>query len=253
MITSMATRSRRLKLEHELQNAADSTRAANSAWFFKTGKGDYGEGDRFLGIKVPVQRNIALRYLDLSLPDIARLLSSPVHEYRFTALELLVAQYESASSKTRQEIFDFYLSQTSCINNWDLVDTSAPYIVGAHLLALSRKLLDKLAKSENMWERRISIVATLFFIKQGQLNDTFRIAEKLLSDKHDLIHKAVGWALRETGKISPAALLEFLRLHGDQMPRTSLRYAIERFPPEQRKQLLLSGTKRRGRQALVIE
>ena len=249
----MATRSRRLKLEQELQNSADPARAASSAWFFKTGKGEYGEGDRFLGIKVPVQRKIALRYLDLSLPDIARLLHSRVHEYRFTALELLVAQYERASPKIRQEIFEFYLSHTRRINNWDLVDTSAPYIVGAHLLNSSRKLLDKLAASDNLWERRISIVTTLFFIKQGQLDDTFRIAEKLLSDKHDLIHKAVGWALREAGKISPGALLEFLRLHADQLPRTSLRYAIERFPPEQRKQLLLSGTKGRGRQSLVVE
>jgi 3-methyladenine DNA glycosylase AlkD len=226
---------RRLQLEAELQAAGDPERAKGLAWFFKTGKGQYGEGDCFLGIRVPVQRKIALRFQDLSLLDIAKLLASPYHECRFTALEILVAQYESSPSA---EIFRFYLQNTSGINNWDLVDTSAPYIVGAHLLTRKRKILDKLAASENLWERRIAIVSTLRLIKDRQLDDTFRIARKLLPDRHDLTHKAVGWALRETGRQSRAALVEFLRVNYTLLPRTALRYAIEHFSPAQRKHLL---------------
>ncbi len=225
-------------MERALQAAADPERAKSSAWFFKTGKGEYGEGDRFLGIRVPVQRKIALANRDLALQDIATLLESRFHEYRFTALEILVAQYEAAP---KQEIFDFYLSHTSGINNWDLVDTSAPYIVGAHLLARKRTILDKLATSPVLWERRIAIVATLRLIKHGEIEDTFRIARKLLADPHDLTHKAVGWALREAGRQSRAALIEFLGAHYPSLPRTTLRYAIEHFAPEERKQFL-SGT-----------
>lgn len=225
-------------LERELAEAADPERAANLAWFFKTGKGQYGEGDRFLGIPVPVQRKIALGYVHLSLPDIEHILASPIHEYRFAALEILVAQYERAPEPARDEIVTFYLAHSERVNNWDLVDTSAPYILGEHLKTRSRDLLDKLAISPNLWERRIAMVSTLALIKNGEIEDTFRIAGKLLSDKHDLIQKALGWTLRETGKISRRALLTFLKEHYSSIPRTALRYAIEHFPPEQRKRFL---------------
>jgi 3-methyladenine DNA glycosylase AlkD len=225
-------------LELALNAAGDPERAKGSAWFFKTGKGEYGEGDRFLGIRVPVQRKIALAHKDLPLEEIAALLASPIHEHRFAALEILVAQYESTRT---QEIFDFYLANTAGINNWDLVDTSAPYIVGTHLLTRNRAILDKLAASTNLWERRVAIVSTLTLIKHGELDDTLRIARRLLPDRHDLTHKAVGWALREAGRQSRPALLEFLQANYADLPRTSLRYAIEHFNAEQRR-LLLSGS-----------
>jgi len=231
-------RSTRKQLERDLRAVADPKRAAGSAWFFKTGKGEYGEGDRFLGIKVPVQRKIALRHIALSLQDIAALLRSPIHEHRFTSLEVLVAQYARADEAGRERIYLFYLRNARRANNWDLVDTSAPYIVGVHLRSRPRGVLDALASSSNLWERRIAIVSTLGLIRGGEIKDTFRVAEKLLSDEHDLIHKAVGWALRETGKISQPALLGFLRKHYSSMPRTMLRYAIERFPAAQRKRML---------------
>jgi 3-methyladenine DNA glycosylase AlkD len=232
-----APRTRR-QLERDLIAAADPHRAAHSQSFFKTGKGQYGEGDRFLGITVPVQRKIALRYVALPLDDITRLLGSPIHEFRYAALEILVAQYRRGDDALRGRIYEFYLSHTDRVNNWDLVDTSAPYIVGEHLKARPRRVLDQLAVSTSLWERRIAIVATLALIRQGQLKDTFRVARKLLSDKHDLIHKAAGWALRETGKVSQKELGKFLSTHYTKMPRTALRYAIERFPAHQRKKIL---------------
>lgn len=229
----------RQQLQRDLLALADPERAANLAWFFKTGKGQYGEGDRFLGIPVPLLRKTALRYRDLALTDVARLLASRIHERRAAALEILVAQYERASSdKTRDRIVRFYLAHTAGINNWDLVDASAPYILGDYLKTRPRDLLSKLAASSNLWERRIAIVSTLTFIKGGEIDETFRIAELLLSDNHDLIHKAVGWALRETGKVSRAALSNFLTKHYARVPRTALRYAIEHFDPKQRKQIL---------------
>jgi 3-methyladenine DNA glycosylase AlkD len=228
----------RTQLERELAAAADPARAKSSVWFFKTGKGEYGEGDRFLGITVPTLRKIALRYRTLPFTGIERLLHSKIHEYRSVALEILVAQYESGGKSERQVIFDFYLRNTAWVNNWDLVDASARDIVGAHLHTRSRALLRRLARSESLWERRIAIVATFSFIKAGEIEETFRIAEMLLADKHDLIHKAVGWALRETGKVSRSQLLSFLRVHYDALPRTALRYAIERFSPEERKRFL---------------
>jgi 3-methyladenine DNA glycosylase AlkD len=233
---------RRRQLESELTAAGDAVRAANVAWFFKTGKGGYGEGDRFLGIAVPVQRRIALRYRDLALSDIARLLASPIHEFRFAALEILVSQYERAAAglneRDPEELVAFYLSHTAGVNNWDLVDTSAPYILGEHLKTRPRKILDRLAASTNLWERRIAIVSTLPLIKARELDDTFRIARKLLDDPHDLIHKAVGWALREAGRVSRPALSQFLETHHTRLPRTALRYAIEHFPLAERKQIL---------------
>ncbi|MBV9155464.1 MAG: DNA alkylation repair protein [Acidobacteriaceae bacterium] len=235
---SSAVRQTYWHLTSELASLADPGRASNLAWFFKTGKGQYGEGDRFLGIPVPLQRKTALRYRALPLKDLARLLASPIHEHRFAALEILVAQYESGDTEEREAIFDWYLQHASRINNWDLVDTSAPYIVGEHLKTRARNLLDQLARSDIVWERRIAIVSTLALIKQGEIEDTFRIAQMLLSDKHDLIHKAVGWALREAGKVARPALLTFLAQHHKSIPRTTLRYAIEHFPPDQRKQIL---------------
>jgi 3-methyladenine DNA glycosylase AlkD len=230
--------SQALALQNELMALANPGKAVGMARFFKTDKGQYGEGDRFLGIGVPAQRKIALRYMGLSLKDVGRVLKSPYHEHRFTALEILVAQYERGTTAVRDAVFAFYLGQTSRINNWDLVDTSAPYIVGEHVAQSSREVLHKLAVSKDLWERRIAIVATLALIKGGEVEETFRIGEKLLSDKHDLIHKAVGWMLRETGKVSREKLLQFLHSHHAQLPRTALRYAIERFTPEERARLM---------------
>ena len=186
----------------------------------------------------PAQRRIAMRYLDLSLEEIASCMASPYHEVRFSALEILVAQYEKGSASDQDAIFKFYLTQTARINNWDLVDTSAPYIVGAHLQNRPKTLLRKLAKSKAIWARRISIVATLGLIKTGNVQTTFDIAELLLSDRHDLIHKAVGWALREAGKVDSKGLRQFLQTHYQALPRTALRYAIEKFQPDERKRLL---------------
>jgi 3-methyladenine DNA glycosylase AlkD len=228
----------RLDLLRDLEAAGDERKAANLAWFFKTGEGEYGEGDIFLGITVPASRKIALRYTHLPLKDIAQLLASPIHEHRFAALEILVVQYEKAQEQQREEIFNFYLQNTHRTNNWDLVDTSAPYIVGEHLRTRSRAILDKLATSPILWERRIAIVATLGLIRHGELKETFRIARELLKDKEPLIHKATGWLLREAGKVSRLELIAFLERHAGTMPRTTLRYAIERFPPEERKQWL---------------
>lgn len=222
----------------ELAAAADPQRAANLAWFFKTGKGEYGEGDRFLGIAVPQMRRIALRHCDLKLTDIERLLRSKFHEHRAAALEILVAQYERALPEEQDEIADFYLAHTSGINNWDLVDASGPYILGEHLKTRDRAPLYVLAQSESVWERRIAIVSTLALIRSGEIEDTFHLAEVLLDDTHDLIHKATGWMLREAGRISRDALTAFLFSHYGRIPRTCLRYAIEHYPPKERKRIL---------------
>jgi 3-methyladenine DNA glycosylase AlkD len=227
-----------LDLQRELARASDPRSARGLAVFFKTGKGEYGEGDEFCGITVPVLRKIAKRYLHLRLADVKKLLSSRVHEHRFTALEILVFQFEAGDESAKEKLFNFYLEHTRYINNWDLVDTSAPYIVGKHLATRPRKILYRLAKSSNVWERRIAIVATAAFIKRRDFKDTFGIAALLLKDKHDLIHKAVGWMLRETGKRSEPAMLNFLAQNYAGMPRTALRYAIERLPEPQRKGIL---------------
>ncbi len=228
-------------MELALKAAGDPERARNLGRFFKTGKGEYGcEGDQFhAGSEFRFSAKSPWRLRDLPQPEVAALLNSPHHECRFSALEILVAQYQAEPS---QQIFDFYILHTDHINNWDLVDIPhAPYVVGAHLLTRGRTILDKLASSQNLWERRIAIVSTLTLIKHGQLEDTFRIAKNSLPDRHDLTHKAVGWALRETGRQSRPALLEFLRANYASLPRTSLRYAIEHFTPAQRG-LLLAGT-----------
>lgn len=225
-------------LNIELRKASDAERAKSLAWFFKTGTGEYGEGDRFCGITVPALRKIASRYRDLKLSDIKKPLGSHIHEHRLVALLILVDQYKRADAPAREKIFDFYLANTRRINNWDLVDASARDIVGEHLVARPRAILYKLAKSPDLWERRIAIIATHAFIRRGDLTDTFSISELLLADKHDLIHKAVGWMLREAGKQSEPQLVRFLKAHYSAMPRTSLRYAIERMPEAVRKRQL---------------
>lgn len=230
-----AMKSGRLKLLiDELLSIADVEKAALLARFFKTGPGEYGHGDVFLGITVPAQRKVARKFRDLPAADLGKLLASPIHEHRVTALIIMVDQYERADDDEKQCIFDFYLSHTKHINNWDLVDASAPCIVGGHLLGRPRKILDSLARSSSLWERRIAILATFAFIRHGESGDSLRIAELLLKDEHDLIHKAVGWMLREVGKRDPAALDRFLDRHATTMPRTMLRYAIERMSPDQR-------------------
>ena len=225
-------------LNRELGQASDPKRARNLAWFFKTGKGEYGEGDKFCGITVPTLRKIASRYRHVSPPDLRKLLRSPIHEHRLAALLIMVDQYKRGSAEVRNKVFEFYLANTRYINNWDLVDASARDIVGEHLASRSRKILYKLAKSVDLWERRIAIIATHAFSRRGDLADTFKIAELLLRDKHDLIHKAVGWMLREAGKQSEPQLVDFIQTHYSAMPRTTLRYAIERMPKELRKRQL---------------
>jgi len=225
-------------LRRDLARASNPRLARSLALFFKTGKGEYGEGDQFCGITVPELRKIAKRYLHLGLTDLKKMLASRLHEHRVTALEILVFQYEASDESRKQKLFDFYLRHTRYINNWDLVDGSAPYIVGEHLVSRPRKILYRLAKSPNLWERRIAMVATAAFIKRGDLQDTFGVAALLLKDKHDLIHKAVGWMLREAGKRSEPAMLKFLAQHYSVMPRTALRYAIERVPQAQRRGIL---------------
>ena len=238
------------ELEQELKANANKPQAAILQRFFKTGPGQYGAGDRFLGLKVPLQRQIAHKYGDLALSAVKELLKSPIHEFRLVGLMILVEQYERAEDmKGRKKIVDFYLKNARGINNWDLVDLSVYKILGdflwrqekflakeaKSLSVKSRKILDKLAKSKNLWERRMAMVATYAFIKAGRHEETFALAKKLLRDEHDLIHKAVGWMLRETGKrVSRSRLLEFLDEHHRSMPRTALRYAIEHLTPSER-------------------
>ncbi|MFC1586434.1 DNA alkylation repair protein [Fibrobacterota bacterium] len=224
------------QIRAELKKHSDPKQAKNLQRFFKTGKGEYGEGDRFLGLKVPAQRKIAARFRDISLKDTIGLLHSSIHEHRLTALFILVGKYKKADEAGRKEIYTSYLKNTRYINNWDLVDSSAPHIVGNYLLDKDRKVLYRLARSRDLWERRISVLATFAFIMAGQLEDVFAIAEILLKDNHDLIHKAVGWMLREAGKrVSQDEEENFLQKHYRNMPRTMLRYAIERFDDRKRK------------------
>jgi len=224
------------ELKKELNSLKNKEKAKDYACFFKTGKGEYGEGDVFLGIKVPVQRQIAKKYSTLSLADLENLLSSKIHEYRLTALLILVEKYQKSPEKEQKQIFNLYLKNTKYINNWDLVDLSAPKIVGTYLLThQNRKILYQLAHSRNLWEKRIAVLATLSFIKEGQFSDSLKISQILLHDNHDLIHKAVGWMLREVGKKDLKKEEEFLNKHYQTMPRTMLRYAIEKFPEAKRK------------------
>ncbi|HLH33069.1 MAG TPA: DNA alkylation repair protein [Alloacidobacterium sp.] len=234
----MERKQARADLERELKAAGDAERARQVARYFKTGRGEYGEGDIFLGIPVPAMRRTALKYRGLKLDDIQKLLDSRIHEYRAAALEILVAQYAKADERKRNTIVDFYLKNTSRMNNWDLVDASTRPILGEHLKTHPRKILKKLAKSKSIWERRIAMVSTMQLVWAGELDDAFEIAEMLLEDEHDLIHKAVGWVLREAGIEDRSRLLAFLEKNYARLPRTTLRYAIEHFAPEQRKKML---------------
>ena len=218
-----------------LSRYANKDKAAFFPYFFKTGKGQYGEGDKFIGLTVPDQRKVGKQFADLPLEETKKLLASPIHEHRLTALIILVSQYQKADEKDKEKIFKFYFKNISRINNWDLVDCSCRDIVGEHLQKKDRKILYRLAKSKNLWERRIAMVSTWAYIRKEDLKDTFAIAELLLDDTHDLIHKAVGWMLREAGKRDESALHTFLASHATVMPRTALRYAIERMPEKTRK------------------
>ncbi len=230
--------------QKRLRSLADPKVAAVLARFFKTGPGQYGEGDRFIGVKVPTTRKVAKEFKSLPLAEVECLLHSEIHEERLLALVILVGQFEKGDDATRKTIYNLYLANTRHINNWDLVDLSAPQIVGGYLEDRSRRPLDRLVKSASLWERRISILATHWFIRHGDFADTLRIAEELLGDKQDLIHKAVGWMLREVGKRDVTVLEEFLGQHCRVMPRTMLRYAIEQFSEKKRRKYM-NGTIRK--------
>ena len=224
-----------------MQELGDPKKAKILEGFFKTRPGEYGEGDRFLGVNVPSLRGIAKKYKGLTLSEIDQLLSSPVHEERLTSLLVLVQKYSKSQEYEKKEIVEYYLRNASRINNWDLVDLSAPQILGAFLLSeKNRRVLYKFSKSKNLWERRISIITTLAFIRNDQFDDALEISAILLNDKHDLIHKAVGWMLREVGNRNISREELFLREHYRNMPRTMLRYAIEKFPERRRRAYLES-------------
>jgi 3-methyladenine DNA glycosylase AlkD len=227
------------EIQTELESLGDSAQAAILQRFFKTGPGEYGEGDRFRGIRVPVLRKTARQYRHLTLPEAGRLLRSPFHEDRLLALLILIKRYYQGDA-LQGEIHRLYLEQRRFVNNWDLVDVSAPHLVGHYLLDRARGLLTRLGGSGVMWERRMAIIGTFHFIKQGDYDDTLKVARQLLGDPEDLIHKAVGWMLREVGKREKAAAEAFLQAHYRNMPRTMLRYAIEKFP-EARRQAYLKG------------
>ena len=225
-------------LRRDLRKVATAERARINQWFFKTGPGEYGHGDRFLGVTVPQLRAIARSHRDLPLKAVLELLTSRWHEERLLALLILVRQYSRGDGRTRQMIYQAYLRHTRWINNWDLVDSSAAHIVGTHLETRDRSALRRLARSKSLWERRIAMIATYHYIRQGEFADTLAIARLLVGDRHDLIHKAVGWMLREVGNRNRAAEERFLRAHAHSMPRTMLRYAVEKFPESLRMRYL---------------
>ncbi len=227
-------------IKQEVIRLGDQRIAEHSQRFFKTGKGEYGEGDKFLGIRVPVLRTVSKKYKTLPLTQLRLLIQSEYHEIRLVAVYILVLQFKRAKKNIdrQKEICDFYLANMNYINNWDLVDSSAHYMLGPYLLNREKGLLYKLSKSDNLWHRRIGIMTTFHFIKNNQFDETLAIAEILLKDDHDLIHKAVGWMLREIGKRDKKTEEQFLLNHYKKMPRTMLRYAIEKFPKEERKAYL---------------
>jgi 3-methyladenine DNA glycosylase AlkD len=233
------------QVRHDIRQHANPEKAKLFQRFFKTGKGEYGEGDRFLGLTVPQCRIIVKKFKALSVSEITFLLMSIFHEERLIALLILVEQFKKAYKiqdiKTQKQIYEFYLANTKFVNNWDLVDLSCHHIVGSYLILFpgKRNILYRLAQSYNMWERRIAIISTFTFIKHKDCGDSLKLAVLLLKDKHDLIHKAVGWMLREVGKnCGESVLTEFLKNHYRAIPRTTLRYAIERYPERKRKKLL---------------
>ncbi|MGB9442178.1 MAG: DNA alkylation repair protein [Desulfobacterales bacterium] len=227
-------------IQKRLKKLGNKERAAISQRFFKTGPGEYGEGDVFIGIRVPVLRALVKEYADLSVAQILILLRSHIHEERLLALLLLVDSFSQGDEAARTSIFELYLKHTEFINNWDLVDSSAAQIVGAYLMDKSKAVLYRLAESANLWERRIAIMSTFHFVKHHEFSETLKIAKILLFDRQDLIHKAIGWMLREIGKRHLKTEERFLKVHYKKMPRTMLRYAIEKFP-EQKRQRYLKG------------
>lgn len=223
----------------DLQALGNPEKAAHLSRFFKTGKGEYGEGDLFIGVTVPEQRGIAKKYRSAEFPVLRELIASPYHEVRLTALLILVSQFEkNKNEEFRKSCVDFYLSQTRYINNWDLVDLSCYKLLGVWLTDKDRSLLYTLSESANLWDQRISIVTCMHFVRKGDFKDCLALSERLLNHPHDLIHKAVGWLLRETGKKDRQVLTDFLQTRYRQMPRTMLRYAIEHYPEEERKKYL---------------
>lgn len=221
-------------IKKELKKLADKEKSVKLSGFFKTGKGQYGEGDVFIGITVPDQRKTAKLFYDTGLSEIEKLLDDPIHECRLTALLILIQKYSKADETEKKDIVDFYLSKTSKINNWDLVDLSAHQIIGNYYFNRDREILYKLAKSSSMWEQRIAVVSTYYFIKRNDFKEILAFSEMLLDHKHDLIHKATGWMLRETGKMDLSVLKKFLDKHHKVMPRTMLRYAIEKLDDQER-------------------
>jgi len=217
------------QLEKELQKSGNPSKAKIYSRFFKTGKGGYGEGDVFIGLTVPEQRALAKKYVNLSITDVEKLLSNKIHEYRLTGFFILVYKFEKADEEQKKEIVDFYLKNKHRANNWDIIDCVADKILGSYFFDKKKDVIYELAKSSSLWDRRIAIISTFYFIKNNKFEDTLRISERLLNDKHDLIHKAVGWMLREIGKRNQEKEEEFLKKYHKTMPRTMLRYAIERF------------------------
>ncbi|MBD3271474.1 MAG: DNA alkylation repair protein [Elusimicrobia bacterium] len=228
------------KIKQELRAVASSKKKQVLKRFFKTGPGEYGYGDIFLGVMVPQVRAIVKHYATLSTAELSTLLVSPIHEERLTGLLITVRQYQKAEKKEKSQIFSFYIKHISAANNWDLVDLSCPHIVGEHCAAGTPRILYRLARSASQWERRIAIVSTFALIRKNRFDDTLAISRMLLNDPEPLIHKAVGWMLREVGKRNKTKEKEFLKSYYRCMPRTMLRYAIERFPEKER-QSFLSG------------
>jgi 3-methyladenine DNA glycosylase AlkD len=225
-------------IHNDLLQLANEQIAEHSQRFFKTGKGEYGEGDIFLGIRVPLLRRLVKKYGGISIAEVRKLLHSKFHEERLLAVLMLVQLFKSADESVQKQVYDLYLENTEFINNWDIVDISASNIVGAHLYEKDKAPLYDLVQSKNLWERRISINSTFYFIRQNEFDDTLKLAKILFNDKEDLIHKAVGWMLREVGKREIEFEEEFLQEHYKIMPRTMLRYAIEKFPETSRKMYL---------------
>jgi len=226
-------------IKKALKKSGDKDKAIQLSRFFKTGKGEYGEGDIFIGITVPEQRRIAKLFIDTDIHEIGLLLDDPVHECRLTALLILIEKYKKADDSLKEKIVEFYLSKTSRINNWDLVDLSAPQIIGNFYYDKNRDKLYHLAGSSNLWEQRIAVVSTYYFIKKNDFTEILAFSEMLLEHKHDLIHKSTGWMLRETGKMDISVLRAFLDKHHKVMPRTMLRYSIEKLSESERRKYML--------------
>ena len=228
-------------ITNELQALSDTEKREIFPKFFKAGKGEYGEGDRFLGVTVPNIRAIAKQYKNVSLNEIRELMQSEWHEVRLCALLIMVEKSKKKDEALRQQLFDLYLSQTDRINNWDLVDLSCRFIVGEYLLDKSRDILYQLAQNPLLWDNRIAIVSTYAFIRKGQLEDTYALSDLMMHHPHDLMHKAIGWMLREAGKRDANRLYNYVMNHRADMPRTMLRYAIEKFSPAERSILMKRG------------